>query len=84
MRLSELSRFSRACCPVGLPTYGAKHFVEFKGKPVSSVKRRSRAPSGLPGLVPVYRRTCCGTRRDLADAERPGPVAGRRLSRNVT
>jgi len=28
VRLSELSRFSRACCPVGLPTYGS-HYPSF-------------------------------------------------------
>lgn len=62
----------------------AKHFVEFNGKPVSSVKTAFKSAVRLAGLGPDISPHTLRHGRDVADAEGRGPVAGRRLSRNVT
>ena len=63
----------------------AKHFVEFNGKTVSSVKTAFKSAVRLAGFRPgISPHTLRHTADDLADAEGRGPVAGRRLSRNVT
>jgi len=47
----------------------AKHFVEFNGKPVSSVKTAFRALSGSQGWVLYIAAHVAAHGRDLADAE---------------